>query len=114
MNKSLSQQSETDAKSRYAVGLGWLVCPSASVSFLPITAKFAYQGGSDPTTLLLLRSLIGVVLLAMALAFARQQPALSKRLLWPSFLAGVGAAGFVFGFYNAIQTIDIGMAILIT
>ncbi len=94
--------------------LGWILLSSWLVAFLPITAKLAYLGGSEPYTLLALRSVIAVAVLGLALVIARKVPRLPRRLIGTSFLAGLGAALFLYGFYSAILTIDIGLAMLIT
>lgn len=96
------------------MAISWLLLSSGLVAFLPITAKLAYLGGSEPYTLLALRSTIAVALLGLALLIARRVPRMPRRLLPTSFLAGLGAASFLYGFYNAIVTIDIGLAMLIT
>ncbi len=96
-----------------AVGIAWLLLSSLLVAFLPNTAKLAYAGGSNAATLLLLRGFIGVGLLGLALVLAGKSISLPRWLILPSLLAGAGAAGFVYGFYNAIVTIEVGLAMLI-
>ncbi|MEQ8654320.1 MAG: DMT family transporter [Kiloniellales bacterium] len=110
----VAQARTTEEAGGRVVAISWLLLSSGLVAFLPITAKLAYLGGSEPYTLLALRSVIAVALLGLALLIARRVPRLPRRLLPTSFLAGAGAAGFLYGFYNAIVTIDIGLAMLIT
>ncbi len=106
-------QNKEEAAGRF-VAIFWLLLSSGLVAFLPITAKLAYQGGSEPYTVLALRSTIAVALLGLALLITRRIPRMPRRLLPTSLIASLGAASFLYGFYNAIVTIDIGLAMLIT
>ena len=96
-----------------AVGIAWLLLSSLLVAFLPNTAKLAYAGCANAATLLLLRGFIGVGLLGLGLVLSGKTMTLPRRLILPSLLAGAGAAGFVYGFYNAILTLEVGLAMLI-
>ena len=86
---------------------------ATGVVFLPTTAKFALEAGSDVLSVAFARGLVATLILFAVAALMGLRLRLPRRLLLPSLVVGVAAALFVYGMYRAILTINISLALLI-
>ena len=90
-----------------------MACSATGVIFLPMTAKFALESGSNVLSVAFVRALIAVAILALAALAVRQRLTLPLSLFWHGLAVGIAGAAFVYGMYGAILTINISLALLI-
>lgn len=107
------QTNELTAPKRASLGYVYMALSATGVIFLPTTAKFALQSGSDVLSVALARGLVATFILLAVVLLMRLDLRLPRRLLLPSIVVGIAAALFVYGMYRAILTINISLALLI-
>ena len=86
---------------------------ATGVIFLPTTAKFALQSGSDVLSVAFARGVVATIILFIVALLLGLRLRIPRRLLLPSIVVGIAAALFVYGMYRAILTINISLALLI-
>ena len=86
---------------------------ATGVIFLPTTAKFALDSGSDVLTVAFTRGIVATSILFVIALLLQRKLRLPRRLLMSSIVVGIAAALFVYGMYRAILTINISLALLI-
>ncbi|MEM7225216.1 MAG: DMT family transporter [Pseudomonadota bacterium] len=96
-----------------ATGIAILLISAIAVAIMPSGAKLAYEAGSAPLTVLLLRCAIGVLLLGSGALAVRGSLRIPRALLGRAVLTGLAASLMSYGFYGAIARIEISLAILI-
>jgi drug/metabolite transporter (DMT)-like permease len=99
--------------SKDLLGISYVLMAALTVALLPNTAKLALNDGVNTSTLLLSRGFIGLAVLSTVLAFTKTVPIIPKHLIFQSVIAGLSAAFFIVGLYQAIQSIEISLALLL-
>lgn len=95
------------------MGYVYMALSATGVIFLPTTAKFALQGGSDVLSVAFARGIVATLILLLVTLMLGLNLRLPRRQLLPSIVVGIAAALFVYGIYRAILTINISLALLI-
>lgn len=93
--------------------LGPVIGAAAAFSVADVLTKVAFEGGTDPLTLLSARGVIGILLLVAWLRFGAPAPPLTWRMKWVSLALGVLMTGNLFGVFKAVELIPVSIAILI-
>ncbi len=96
-----------------SLGYGFMLLSATGVVFLPTTAKFAFEAGSNVLTVAVTRGVIATLILFGAALLVGRSLRLPRALLIPSLVVGVASALFVYGILGAILTINISLALLI-
>ncbi len=94
-------------------GYGFMLLSATGVVFLPTTAKFAFEAGSNVLTVAVARGLVATLILFAAALLVGRTLRLPRRLLLPSLVVGISSALFVYGIFGAILSINISLALLI-
>lgn len=108
-----SQASDVSLPPRRPLGYVYMALSATGVIFLPTTAKFALQGGSDVLSVAFARGVVATVILFVVGLILGLRLRIARRLLLPSLVVGIAGALFVYGIYRAILTINISLALLI-
>jgi drug/metabolite transporter (DMT)-like permease len=95
------------------VGVGFALLSGLGVVIMPTTARLAYESGSDTMTVAFSRGLVATTILLLILLVMRQKISLPREYWMSSLLAGMGGILFVYGFYGAIVSVNISLAVLI-
>ncbi len=95
------------------MGYVYMAFSATGVIFLPTTARFALQSGSDVLSVAFARGIVATLILFVVVLGLKLSLRLPRRLLLPSLVVGIAAALFVYGMYRAILTINISLALLI-
>lgn len=86
---------------------------ATGVIFLPTTARFALDSGSDVPSVAFARGIVATSILFVVVVTLKRELRLPRHLLMPSIVVGLSASMFVYGMYRAILTINISLALLI-
>src|SRR5262245_1796138 len=98
---------------RYAIGVALVVMSTIALSTAPTAAKIAYDAGSNTLTVLALRGLIAIALMAVCLwVFGVSLRAHAAAVAY-SALAGTFYAAMLYGYLGSVQYIPVSLAILI-
>lgn len=90
-----------------------MLLSSCSIALVPTLAKLAYQSGSNPATVIALRSLVMVVATGLGIKLMGRGFAVEPRLRLFCLGIGVVFAVMSFGFLGSVATIPISLAVLI-
>ncbi len=104
---------QRSAPARLPAGYVYMMLSATGVVFLPTTAKFALESGSNVLSVAFVRGLVATLILLAVAAIIGLGLRLPRRLLLPSLVVGLAATLFVYGMYRAILTINISLALLI-
>ncbi len=108
-----SQASDISLPPRRTLGYVYMALSATGVIFLPTTAKFALQSGSDVLSVAFARGVVATIILFVVASILGLGLRLPRHLLLPSLVVGIAGALFVYGIYRAILTINISLALLI-
>ncbi len=106
-----SQTTPTGRQSTIAILL--LVVGAIAVAIMPNSAKLAFQGGSNPITVIAIRALTGVVLLGGYIVLSKGTIALPRHILPAVACTCISAALMNYTFYMALLYLDISLTTLI-
>jgi drug/metabolite transporter (DMT)-like permease len=94
-------------------GVGFALLSGIGVVIMPTTARLAYDSGSDTMTVAFSRGVVATIILLLILLALRQKISLPREYWMSSLLAGIGGILFVYGFYGALLSVNISLAVLI-
>jgi drug/metabolite transporter (DMT)-like permease len=108
----MTMQAQTWSRG-YWSGVALVVLSDIALSIAPSGAKLAYDGGSNTLTVVALRGVIAMILLAIC-AFALRLPfkASAGAFCW-SVLAGLFYSIMLYGYLGSVEYIPVSLAILI-
>src|SRR5687768_1340564 len=101
--------------SRPAAGLGLALTAfsAATFGFGTTFARLAYDGGSDPLTIVLLRTAVFVIAVGLGLALLRRLARLGRRPFVATLWMAVTLAVVALGYQGSVAYIPVGLAALI-
>ena len=101
------------SNSKHAIfyGIGLSVLSAASIAIGPSLAKFAYGQGTDLITVMVVRGfvMIGICVLILVLKRRLMVPSLGVMIL--CLASGISFAGMSYGYFGAVQSIPVGIAV---
>ncbi len=84
-----------------------------AIAVVPTCAKLAFEAGSNTSTVVALRGVIGMVLMILFMAASGQTFRLPERTLAPCVAAGLAHALVAYGFIGSVAHIPVSVAVLI-
>lgn len=95
------------------LGVGLVMASAAAFAFGPVGARLAYEDGSATLTVVALRGMVAVALMASLVLLFRQEFRLHRRA-WPWALACGALQGVaVYGFLGSVALVPISVAVLV-
>jgi drug/metabolite transporter (DMT)-like permease len=104
---------ETSSRRATFVALGLLIIAAIAIGLLPSLSKLAYQDGSNPATVVVIRNVTAVLLLGGYMLARQGIFRLPMAVLAVAILATVASATMNYSFLSAVFHTDINLAILI-
>lgn len=98
---------------RHAIGVVLVVISTIALSTAPTAAKIAYDAGSNTLTVLALRGLIAIALMAACLLVLGGSLRANAVAIAYSALAGAFYAAMLYGYLGSVEYIPVSLAILI-
>jgi drug/metabolite transporter (DMT)-like permease len=98
---------------RYAIGVALVVISTIALSIAPTGARLAYDAGSNTLTVVALRGLIAMVLLAVCLLALGASFRSNPIAIGYSAVAGAFYALMLYGYLGSVEYIPVSLAILI-
>ena len=95
------------------IGVSLVLLSSAAIATVPIAAKLAFQAGSNTLTVVTLRGIVGVALIALFMAASGQAFGITRRTLALCAGAGLAHALVACGFIGSVAYIPVGFAVLV-
>lgn len=96
-----------------AVGVLLVLASTAAYAFAPVGAGVAYQDGSNPITVMILRGVVASALMALILVWRRESFRISRAAWRWSLWCGLLQTVTLYAFFESIALIPISLAILI-
>lgn len=103
---------ERPAKSRL-LGVLLVLLSGMAIAIVPTSAKLAFDTGANTLTVVTLRGVVGMALMALFMAATSQSFRLPERTLVPCAAAGLAHALVAYGFIGSVAHIPVNMAVLI-
>jgi drug/metabolite transporter (DMT)-like permease len=114
--KSSASGSETlnerSAKSRL-LGVLLVLLSGMAIAIVPTSAKLAFDAGANTLTVVTLRGVVGMALMALFMAVTSQSFRLPERALAPCAAAGLAHALVAYGFIGSVAHIPVNLAVLV-
>jgi drug/metabolite transporter (DMT)-like permease len=103
---------EWPTKSRL-LGVLLVLLSGMAIAVVPTSAKLAFDTGANTLTVVTLRGVVGMALMALFMAATSQSFRLPERTLVPCAAAGLAHALVAYGFIGSVAHIPVNMAVLI-
>jgi drug/metabolite transporter (DMT)-like permease len=100
-------------RSRAAVGILLVVISTVAIAIVPSLARLAYDGGSNPLTVITVRSIVSALVGLMVLLASAGWAQISREALLACLAAGVCYAIMLYGFLAAVRYLPVNTVILI-
>ena len=101
-----------DAKYRL-IGVLLVLLSGMAIAIVPTAAKLAFESGANTLTVITLRGLVGMALMALFMAASGQSFQLPARTLGPCAAAGLAHALVAYGFIGSVAYIPVSLVVLI-
>jgi drug/metabolite transporter (DMT)-like permease len=95
------------------IGVSLVLLSGAAIAVVPTSAKLAFEAGANALTVVTLRGVVGMALLALFMATSGQSFRLPGRTLAPCAAAGLAHAIVAYGFTGSVAYIPVGLAVLV-
>lgn len=95
------------------IGVLLVLLSGAAIAIVPTSAKFAFEAEANTLTLVTLRGVVGLVLMALFMAASSQSFRLPRRTFAPCAAAGMAHAVVAYGFIGSVAYIPVGLAVLV-
>lgn len=95
------------------IGVLLVLLSGMAIAVVPTSAKLAFEAGANTLTVVTLRGIVAIALMALFMAASRQSFRLPGRTLMPCAVAGLAHALVAYGFIGAVAYIQVGLAVLI-
>jgi len=95
------------------LGVLLVLLSGVAIAVVPTSAKLAFDAGANTLTVVTLRGVVGLALMALFMAAFGQSFRLPARTLIPSAAAGLAHALVAYGFIGSVAHIPVGLAVLI-
>jgi drug/metabolite transporter (DMT)-like permease len=95
------------------LGVLLVLLSGVAIAVVPTSAKLAFEAGADTLTVVTLRGVVGMALMALFMAASGQSFRLPARTLAPCAAAGLAHALVAYGFIGSVAHIPVGLAVLI-
>ena len=95
------------------IGVLLVLLSGAAIAIVPTSAKLAFEANSNTLTVVTLRGVVGLALMALFMIAAGQSFRLPGRTLAPCAAAGLAHALVAYGFIGSVAHIPVGLTVLI-
>jgi drug/metabolite transporter (DMT)-like permease len=95
------------------VGVLLVLLSGMAIAVVPTSAKLAFEAGANTLTVVTLRGIVGIALMALFMAASGQSFRLPRRTLEPCAAAGLAHALVAYGFIGSVAHIPVSLAVLI-
>lgn len=95
------------------IGVLLVLLSGAAIAIVPTSAKFAFEANANTLTVVTLRGIVGLALMALFMAVTGQSFRLPARTFAPCAAAGVTHAVVAYGFIGSVAYIPVGLAVLV-
>ena len=95
------------------LGISLVLLSGAAIAIVPTSAKLAFEAGSNTSTVVALRGVVGMALMILFMAASRQSFRLPDRTLAPCAAAGLAHALVAYGFIGSVARIPVSLAVLV-
>ena len=96
-----------------AIAVGLLVLSALAIALMPNLSKLAFADGSNPGTVVIIRTVTAVLLLAMIMLARQRSFRLPAAVLALAVLATVSNAAMNYSFLSSVFRMDVSLTILI-
>ncbi len=107
------ETSNERAASHRLLGALLVLLSGVAIAVVPTSAKLAFEAGANTLTVVTLRGVVGMALMALFMAASGQPFRLPGRTLTPCAAAGLAHALVAYGFIGSVAHIPVGVAVLI-
>jgi drug/metabolite transporter (DMT)-like permease len=94
-------------------GVLLVLLSGAAIAVVPTCAKLAFEANANTLTVVTLRGIVGIALMALFMAASGQSFRLPGRTLTPCAAAGLAHALVAYGFIGSVAYIPVSLAVLI-
>ena len=98
---------------RSLTGIALVLLSGSAIAVVPTAAELAFESGSNPLTILTLRSIVGVALMALVMAASGQPFSMTRRAFAPCFYAGLAHAVVAYGFIGSVAHMPVSLVVLV-
>ena len=95
------------------IGILLVLLSGAAIAVVPTSAKLAFEADANTLTVVTLRGVVGMALMALFMAAAGQSFRLPARTFAPCAVAGLAHALVAYGFIGSVAHIPVGLAVII-
>lgn len=95
------------------LGVLLVLLSGLAIAIVPTAAKLAFESGANTLTVVTLRGLVGMALMALFMAASGQSFQLPLRTLAPCAAAGLAHALVAYGFIGSVAHIPVSLVVLI-
>lgn len=95
------------------IGILLVLLSGVAIAIVPTSAKLAFESGANTLTVVTLRGIVAIALMALFMAAYGQSFRLPARTLMPCIVAGFAHALVAYGFIGSVAYIPVGLAVLI-
>ena len=104
----------TGQSARYRLlGILLVLLSGIAIAVVPTSAKLAFEAGANTLTVITLRGVVGMALMALFMAASGQSFRLPALICMPCAAAGLAHALVAYGFIGSVAYIPVGLAVLI-
>ena len=104
---------ESSGQSGQRKGIFLILAGALAIGIMPSAAKIAYQEGANPMSAIILRSLIGVIGIAVYMAIRRYPFKIGWKAFRFSSVTGITQSFNSLGIMGSVAYIDVSLAVLI-
>lgn len=95
------------------IGVLLVLFSGLAIAIVPTSAKFAFEADANTLTVVTLRGVVGLALMALFMAATGQSFRLPRRTFAPCAAAGLAHAVVAYGFIGSVAYIPVGLAVLV-
>lgn len=106
-------QMEEPSRNQVATAILLLIISALAVGLMPILSKIAFQNGSNPETVMVIRSAVGATIIGVYIALVQGRLGIPKRLFIATVFACLSGALMAYTSMRSLLYIDVGLSMLI-
>jgi drug/metabolite transporter (DMT)-like permease len=106
-------QMEQPSRNQAATAILLLVISALAVGLMPILSKIAFQNGSNPETVMVIRSAVGAAIIGVYIVLVQARLGIPKRLFVVAVLACLSGALMAYTSMKSLLYLDVGLSMLI-
>jgi drug/metabolite transporter (DMT)-like permease len=95
------------------IGVVLVLLSGVAIAIVPTSAKLAFEAGANTLTVVTLRGIVAIALMALAMAAYSQSFRPPERTPIPCTIAGFAHALVAYGFIGSVAYIPVGIAVLV-